>query len=164
MDFFALFSFETSPLELILRGSIIYWFLLLVFRFIMRRDLGSIGSADILLLVLVADASQNAMVGRSNSVAEGLVVVSTLLTWNWLLDQWAFHSKFFARLVDAPPLLLIRRGRVMHGNLRREHITLDELKSLLRQNGVETFEQVRKAYIEGDGQFSLIKEKDAASP
>lgn len=164
MDVSALLGFETSPLELILRGSIVYWFLLLVFRFIMRRDLGSIGSADVLLLVLVADASQNAMVGTSNSVAEGLVVVSTLLTWNWLLDKLAFHYKFFSRLIDAPPLLLIRRGRVMHGNLRREHITLDELKSLLRQNGVETFDQVRKAYIEGDGQFSLIKEKDAATP
>ena len=160
-----LFQITVSPVELVIRGSVMYWFLLLVFRFLMRRDLGAVGSADVLLIVLVADASQNAMVGESHSVAEGLVVVSTLLAWNWLLDLLAFHVPWVARLTEPPPLLLVRRGRVLHRNLRREHITLDELKAHLRQNGVEHLHEVRLACLEGDGQFSVIKQKpDAGAP
>jgi uncharacterized membrane protein YcaP (DUF421 family) len=157
-----LFQIQVSPLELILRGSVIYWFLLLVFRFLMRRDLGAVGSADVLLIVLVADASQNAMVGESTTVAEGLVVVCTLLGWNWLLDMLSYRFPVVARLTGPPPLLLVRRGRVVHRNLRREHITLDELKGHLRQHGIEHLQEVRMAYLEGDGQFSVIREKAAA--
>lgn len=72
MDLQEVLGFATSPFELILRGSLVYWFLFLVFRFIMRRDVGAIGTADVLLLVLVADASQNAMTGGYKTVPEGV--------------------------------------------------------------------------------------------
>ena len=86
MDLAALFAVNVSPWELIFRGSVMYWFLFLVFRFLLRRDVGSIGVADVLLVVLVADASQNAMTGGYTSVAEGIILVSTLVGWNYALD------------------------------------------------------------------------------
>ena len=86
MDWSSLFALNVSPWELIIRGSVMYWFLFLVFRFLLRRDVGSIGVADVLLVVLIADASQNAMTADYTTVTEGLVLVSTLIGWNYLLD------------------------------------------------------------------------------
>jgi uncharacterized membrane protein YcaP (DUF421 family) len=91
MDWSALVELNVSPWELMLRGSAMYWFLFLVFRFLLRRDVGSIGVADVLLVVLVADASQNAMTGGYTSVAEGVILVSTLVAWNYALDWLSFR-------------------------------------------------------------------------
>ena len=113
--------------------------------------------ADVLLVVLVADASQNAMTGGYTSVAEGAVLVATLIGWNLLLDWMAYRFPWAYRLVEPPPLLLIRGGRVLHKNLRSEMITLAELRGQLRQHGVESFDEVKAAWYESDGQFSVIK-------
>ena len=81
MDWAGLFRFEMNPLELVVRGSLMYWFIFLLFRFLLRRDVGSIAIADILLLVLIADASQNALAGGYTSVTEGCVLVATIAGW-----------------------------------------------------------------------------------
>src|SRR5262245_3726150 len=109
----ALFRFEMNPLELVLRGSLMYALLFLLFRFVLRRDVGSIAIADILLLVLIADASQNAMAGGYTTVAEGCLLVATIAGWNYALDWASYHFKAVRRLVEAPPLPLVRHGRVL---------------------------------------------------
>ena len=76
------FALQMNPLELVLRGTAVYWALFLLFRFLLRRDAGSLGIADILLLVLIADASQNAMAGGYDSVGDGLVLIATIAGWN----------------------------------------------------------------------------------
>ena len=146
-----------SPIELIVRGSALYWFLFLVFRFVLRRDAGGLGVADVLLVVLVADASQNAMTGGYTSVTEGFLLVATLVAWNWLFDWTAFRWPTFARFVEPPPLPLVRNGRILHKNLRAEYLTIDELHSQLRQHGVESTKEVRLAQMEGDGQISVLR-------
>ena len=86
MDWAWLVDFKVPAWELILRGSAMYWLLFLFFRLVLRRDVGAVGVADVLLVVLIADASQNAMTGGYNSVAEGAVLVSTLIAWNRVSD------------------------------------------------------------------------------
>lgn len=81
-DWGALFSIGVQPLELVVRGTAMYWFLFLLFRFVLRRDVGSIGIADVLLLVLIADAAQNAMAGSYESITEGCLLVATIVGWN----------------------------------------------------------------------------------
>jgi uncharacterized membrane protein YcaP (DUF421 family) len=152
----ALFAFHVAPLELVLRGTLIYWFLFLMFRFVLRRDVGSVGIADVLLVVLIADASQNAMAGGYDTVAEGAVLVLTLMGWNWLLDWATFRFDAVRRFAEPRPLLLVRHGRVLHRNLRQEFLTLDDLQSQLRQNGVGALSDVRAAFMESDGRFSVI--------
>ena len=142
-----------------MRGSALYWFLFLVFRFVLRRDAGGMGVADVLLVVLIADASQNAMAGGYTSVTEGFVLVATLVGWNWCFDWTAFHWPAFARFVEPPPLPLVRNGRVLHKNLRAEYVTLDELQSQLRQHGVDAVCDVRLAQMEGDGRISVLRYK-----
>ena len=136
VDWAGLFEMHVSAAELVVRGSLMYWFLFLVFRFVLKRDVGAVGIADILLLVLIADASQNAMAGGYDTVAEGFVLVGTLIGWNYLFDWAAFRWKAVRRFVEPPPLLLVRRGRLLHRNLRAEHLTLNELKAHLRANGL----------------------------
>lgn len=162
MDWAWLVDFKVPAWELILRGSAMYWALFLIFRLVLRRDVGAVGVADVLFVVLVADASQNAMTGGYTSVAEGAVLVATLIGWNLLLDWMAFRFAWAHRLVEPRPLLLIRRGRVQHKHLRAEMITLAELRGQLRQHGVESFDEVKAAWFESDGQISVIKREDGA--
>lgn len=156
MDIASLFAFHVSPLEIVVRGSLMYWFLFLMFRFVLRRDAGSIGIADLLLVVLIADASQNAMAGGYESVAEGCLLAATLVGWNYLIDWAAFRWEKVRRLVEPAPLLLVDRGRVIARNLRQEFLTREDLDAQLRLNGITSIAEVRAAYLEGDGRFSVL--------
>jgi uncharacterized membrane protein YcaP (DUF421 family) len=152
-----LFQLTVPPWELVLRGTLVFWFLFGIFRFVMRRDVGSVGLADVLVLVLIADASQNAMSGGYESVADGAILVSTIVLWNYALDWGAYRFDWVRRVAEPPPLLLVRAGRVMRANLRREMITLDDLQAKLREHGVDDISQVKKAYMEGDGAVTVIR-------
>ncbi|HWP12394.1 MAG TPA: YetF domain-containing protein [Ramlibacter sp.] len=156
-DLGALFAFTVSPAELVLRGTAMYWFLFLLLRFVLRRDTGSIGVADILLLVLLADAAQNAMAGGYESVSDGCVLVATIAGWNWLLDLLAYRFPAVRRLIEAQPLPLVRNGRLVRRNLRQEMITVDELMAKLRENGIDRLDDVKAATMESDGEISVVK-------
>jgi uncharacterized membrane protein YcaP (DUF421 family) len=157
IDWSELFGLTLPWSEIVIRGTVVYWFLFFIFRFVVRRDVGAVGIADILILVIVADAAQNAMAGEYTSVSDGILLVSTLIGWNVLLDWLSFRFEWFRRFAEPPPMALVENGRVIVRNLRRELITEDELWSKLRESGVESLDQVKKAYIEADGQISVIK-------
>jgi uncharacterized membrane protein YcaP (DUF421 family) len=157
-----LLELHVSVLELIVRGSAVYWFLFLLFRFVLRRDVGQLGVADVLLLVLVADASQNAMSGGYTTVAEGFILVATIASWNLLLDALAFRFKAIARIVEPPALLLVRDGRLIRATMRKQFITEDDVLSKLREKGIDSYAEVRRGYLEGDGQISVLLKKPSA--
>jgi uncharacterized membrane protein YcaP (DUF421 family) len=156
-----LFRLSVSPWELIARGTLIFWFLFAIFRFVMHRDVGSVGLADVLVLVLIADAAQNAMSGGYESVTDGVILISTIVVWNYLLDWGAYRFEWVRRVAEPPPLLLVRSGRIVRQNLRREMMTVDDLMAKLREHGVDDLAQVRKAFMEGDGAVTVIRWRDA---
>lgn len=164
MDWESLFAFTKSPWEMIARGTLMYWFLFLLFRCVVRRRVGSIALSDILLLVLVADAAQNAMADDYKSVSEGAVLVATLVAWNMFVDWLSFRSKTFSKLLEPAPLPVVWRGRVIHKNLREELVTMDELLSKLREKGIDDITKVRAAYIESDGEFSVLTGSARTAP
>jgi uncharacterized membrane protein YcaP (DUF421 family) len=151
-----LFQFEVSPWELVLRGTLIYWFLFFLFRFLLRRDSGSVGLADILVIVLIADAAQNGMSGEYKSVAEAMVLVGTIVGWNYFIDWMSFRYHWFARFSEPRVVTLIRHGRVVRANLQRELLTEEELQSQIRQSGIEDLKDVKHARLEPDGQISVV--------
>ena len=118
-----LLTFHVSPGELFLRGSLIYWFLFVLFRFFLRRDAGSVGLADILLIVLIADAAQNGMSGEYKTVGEAMALVATIAFWNYFIDWMSYRYEWFARFAEPRVLILIRHGRVLKQNLQREMLT-----------------------------------------
>lgn len=162
-DWNTLFAFTVSPLELFIRGTIIYLFLFIVFRTVLQRDIGAVGVADVLLIVLVADAAQNAMAAEYRSVSDGLVLISTILGWNLLLDFLAYRFPIMRRLLEAPEICLVRDGRIQHRNLRREFISVDELQAKLREHGIADLAEVRLACMESDGTVSVIKRPSGKS-
>jgi uncharacterized membrane protein YcaP (DUF421 family) len=152
-----LFEVHVPVLELVLRGTLVYWLLFLIFRFLLRRDVGAVGIADILLLVIVADAAQNAMSGGYDTFAEGAVLVLTIVAWNWLLDVLSYRFAAVRRFTTPRRLTLIQHGVPQRRNLRREYITMDELQEKLREQGIEKLAEVKAAYLEGDGEISVIR-------
>jgi uncharacterized membrane protein YcaP (DUF421 family) len=157
VDWNELFHLSLPFWELIIRGSAMYWFLFLIFRFIVRRDMGSVGIADILILVIIADASQNAFSGEYRSVTDGMVLVSVLVGWNYLLNWINFRVPAFRRFSDPSPLLLVRDGRLIRHNMRAEQLTEEELLAKMREQGVRSLKSVKRMYMESDGSFSVIK-------
>ena len=151
-----IFQFSLSPWELVLRGTLIYWFLFVLFRFVLRRDAGSLGIADILLIVLIADAAQNGMAGEYTSVGEAFLLISTIAAWNYWIDWMSFRFAWFARFAEPKAVTLIRHGRVIRRNLQHEMITEQELESELRKSGVEDMKDVKHAALEPDGHMSVI--------
>jgi uncharacterized membrane protein YcaP (DUF421 family) len=152
-----LFALSVPPVELVVRGTAIYWFLFLIFRVVLRRNVGSVAIADVLLLVIVADAAQNAMAGDYKSITDGMILVGTLIGWNVLIDWLTFRSDRLRRLLSPHALHLVREGRVLRENLRKEMLTDDELQAKLRENGVDDVGKVRDAFMESDGQVTVIK-------
>jgi uncharacterized membrane protein YcaP (DUF421 family) len=157
VDWGEIFGISVSPLELIIRGTAMYLFLFLIFRVVVRRRVGAIGMADILILVIIADAAQNAMSGEYKSVTEGAILVGTILFWDQAIDWLNFRVPALRPWLEPPPMLLIQNGRVLHRNLRHEYVTEDELKSKLREKGVKDYSEVAEAHMESDGNVSVIK-------
>lgn len=155
IDWAALFIPKLNLFELVIRGTLVYLMLFVLMR-IFRRNAGNIGIADLLVIVIIADAAQNAMGNKYESVTEGAVLVGTILCWNFLLDWLPYRFPSLKHLLEPAPLLLIKDGRLLHRNLRKEMITKDELQAQIREQGVEMFEQVKICYLEGDGQISVI--------
>ena len=159
MDWKAIFLPDTSLLEIILRGSLMYVALFAMLRIVLKRQTGTLGMTDLLLITLLADASQNAMAGEYKSIPDGLVLVATIIFWNYLFDWLSYKSEWFSRLIEPPPLRLIQNGRMLRRNMRIELITEDELMMQLREQGLEDVSKVKDAYIESDGRISIIQRK-----
>jgi len=157
LDWGEIFGISTSPPELIIRGTAMYLFLFLMFRVVIRRRVGAVGMADILVLVIVADAAQNGMSGEYRSVTEGAILVGTIVGWNALIDWLNFRIPALQDWLEAPPLLLVQNGRVLHRNLKHEFVTEEELKSKLREKGVKDVSEVEQAHMESDGSVSVVK-------
>lgn len=155
---------SASVSELILRGTLVYLVLFILLRVVQKRQAGAVGITDLLLLVLLADATQNGMAGSYVSVTEAVILVSTITFWNYLFNWLGMRYPWFQRLIYPPPLLLVKEGRMLSYNMRRELITRDELMSQLRQQGLKDVEEVQEAYMESDGSISVIPYRQPNQP
>lgn len=148
-----------SILEIVIRGSIMYIGMFVLLR-IFRRQAGTIGIADLLVVVVIADAAQNGMAGDSRSITEATILILTIVVWDWVFDWAGFRSSVIGRLVTPEPLLLIRDGKLIRQNLEKELITEEELMAQLRLQGLEGYENIKKCYLESNGRFSVLTETD----
>lgn len=159
IDWQAVFVPALGLAELVLRGSLMYLALFMILRFIGRRQSGHFGPADILVMVLIADAAQNALGAEYRSITEGVVLVLTIVAWDYAIDWLGFRYPAIRHLFRSPPLRLIQDGRLLRRNMRSEMLSREELMSQLREQGIEDPAKVASAHLEGDGQLSVIKRK-----
>lgn len=157
VDWSELFRVTVSPVELLVRGTLTYWFIFVLFRVLLRRGAGAVGMADVLLLVLIADAAENAMTGDYKTLTEGAILVTTIIGWAVLVDWAAYRFAPLGKVLEPRPLTLIERGKLKRRNLREEFMGEDELLGKLREQGVERIEDVKRATMESDGTISVIR-------
>ena len=155
IDWGAIFVPTESLAEIAIRGTVIYLVLFLVMRFLPRRTIGALGPSDLLVVVLIADAVQNAMAGGYQSLTEGLLLAAVIFGWATLIDYLDFRFPHL-NIASARAKEMVRNGQLLRHNLAREQVTEEEVMAQLRQHGLETTRDVVVAYLEGDGHFSVV--------
>ena len=155
---------DGSLLESILRGTLVYFALVVLFRIILRRQRGgSVGLGDLMLLVLMSECVSQALTGEFNSVPNGVVVVGSLLFWNYVTDCLSYRWDWFHKLVQSDPLQVVRDGRPIPENMRKERVRTDELETELRKQGLDDMSRVKAAFVEAEGDVTVIPKDDGGS-
>jgi uncharacterized membrane protein YcaP (DUF421 family) len=145
--------------ELIIRCTIIYFFILVLLRFSGKRQIGQLAPFDLVLLLILANAVQNAMNAGDNSVLAGIILASTLILLNYLVGFVAFKSKKVETLVEGRPEILIHNGKLFDDALKREQITHHELDAALRAAGCANVEEVYFAVLENNGKITVHRKE-----
>ena len=153
-----IFRVETPVLELMLRASLLYLGILFLLRIMPRRTGGELATMDLLFVVLIAEATTHSL-GGYKSVTEGFIVVLTLMMLNYFINFLSYYSSFVEKLIASPPLLVVKDGKLLRRNMRREFLTEEELMEHLRREGIEDIKEVKSAHVEADGQISFIPGK-----
>lgn len=156
IDLGKVFGPDVNLLEIVLRGVLMYVAIFILLRVLMRGRTGA-SLADLLVLVIIADAAQNAISAGYQSFTAGLVLVTTIIGCSTALDWLAHRMPAIDRFVNPERKPLIVNGRVLRKTLDQEWITESELMSQLRLNGVEELSKVKAAYLEPTGEISVIK-------
>lgn len=155
--------FDYRLLEIIARTAIIYLAVLVGLRLTGKREVGQMSPIDLVLLILIANAVQNAMTGPDTSVTGGIVAAATLLLLNFIVSHLLFGNRRLRRFVEGTPTILIRDGEFLLESLASEHITPDEVRQALREHGVSSVEEVGVAVLEVDGSISVLKKVELPS-
>lgn len=140
----------------VLRACIVYFILLLLIRASGKRTMGQFTPFDMLLVVLLGNAVQNALLGQDASVGGGLLLATTLLLLNWLVGLVSARSARMEALVEGVPVLLARDGKVYQDVLRRELISRADFDKAMRESGVEDIDDIHLAVLETNGHITLV--------
>jgi uncharacterized membrane protein YcaP (DUF421 family) len=130
------------------------------FRFTGKRQVGQLTPFDLVVLLIISNVVQNAVIGPDNSLGGGILGAVTILTLNYLVVEASFRFKSARRLLEGKPVLLVHNGKVIQANLNHERITLEELQGALRRSGVAEASQVRFAVLEENGQISVVPKQE----
>jgi uncharacterized membrane protein YcaP (DUF421 family) len=147
-------------LEIALRTTIVYLALVVGIRLTGQRQLGQMSTFDLVLLLIIANAVQNAMVGPDTSVAGGLVAAGMLLVWHQVINRLRRSSRAFSKFLAGEGIMLINNGAILGEHLRRAGVTEEDLLQALREHGVATVKEVRLGVLEPDGSVSVIRYDD----
>ncbi len=151
-------------LEIVIRGTVVYFTLFFLLRLIRKRQSGAVSATDLLVLVIIADASQNAMTGDYKSITDGMILAAVIICWSYVLDALGYAYPWIGKLVHPPPLPLVKNGVLLWHNMKREQLTKEELMTQLREQGIEELSRVKIAYMEGDGHVSVIEKSGQQHP
>lgn len=143
--------------EKIARSVAVYVFLLGAFRLVGKRQLGQMTPFDLVVLLIISNVVQNALIGNDNSLGGGLVGATTILVVNALVAWLTYRSKPIRRVVEHAPTILVRHGRVLGENLASERLSLSEFHAALRREGIVTVRGLRYVLLEQDGHLSVIR-------
>lgn len=157
VDWVAIFTPELSVAELLVRGVVMYLIVFVLLRLVLRRQVGGIGTSDILVLVLISEVAGQGFLPESRSVVDAGIVIFVILCCSYAVEWLQFRLPGFERLTREPKLKLIENGRFLRRNMRQEFVTEEELRAQVRKEGLEDCREIKAAYMEADGHISFIK-------
>jgi uncharacterized membrane protein YcaP (DUF421 family) len=142
--------------EFVARGAIVYFFVLILLRLTGKRQVGQLAPFDLVLLLILSNAVQNAMNGGDNSVTAGVIISITLVGLNYLVGWATFRSRRLEELVEGRAVLLVHNGRLNHRAMNSVKLTVHELDSAIRASGCAGVHDVRVAVLENSGDITVI--------
>lgn len=158
-----MWELSTSALELMARPLLIYTFLVVGMRLSGKHQVGELSINDLAILLLVSNAVESAMVSDDTSLTAGVIVAGTLFAIEWIVSYLRYRSERFRRVLEGEPAVLVFHGAVRQEALRREQLTEDDLKALLREQGHLHYEEVEVVILETNGTVSVISKKGESS-
>jgi len=151
-----MFTLSTEWWQIIIRATVVYVAVVLAMRLTGRRSLGQRNAVDLVLILIVANAVQNAMIGADTSLVGGLIAAATLFVVDSGMNRLLRRNSRLKAVFTGSPVVLVNHGQVIESNLKRESITDDELMEALREHGIEAISQVKLGVLEMDGSLSIV--------
>jgi uncharacterized membrane protein YcaP (DUF421 family) len=158
-----MFNIAIPLWELILRGAVVYVFLLVLLRITGKRQVGQLAPFDLVLLLVLSNAVQNSMNGGDNSLVGGLVSAATLVALNYGVGLATYRNKKLESLIEGRPQILIHNGKLFEDVVAKARLTHHELAAALRLSGCACVEEVHCAILENSGEISVVPKKSAAA-
>ncbi|WP_326983713.1 YetF domain-containing protein [Chryseobacterium sp. MYb264] len=147
-------------LDVVVRSLCVYLFMVIAIRLFGKNQLSQLNAGDVVLLLLISNAVQNAMVGPDTSLQGGLVAALVLFAANFILKRLMFSNRKFESFMEEDPVILVRDGKIDEKALNKVKITRDELEEAIREHGVDGIENVKLSILEVDGNISVISEDE----
>jgi uncharacterized membrane protein YcaP (DUF421 family) len=143
-------------MDLVIRATVVFFFIFLVTRIVGRRQLSSLEPFDVIMLVVIGDLVQQGITQSDNSVTGALTVIATIALLSVFVAWVAFRFKRVRLVTDGEPIILVENGTPIERNLRRERLTVEEVEEQARQQQIQSIDDLRWAILETDGQISCI--------
>lgn len=143
-------------IDITLRSVAVYFFMIIALRIFGKKELSQLNTADVILILLISNSVQNAMVGANTSLYGGIIAAFSLFLINFIFKKVMLKSKFIKGLVQDKPEVLIHNGKIEFKTLARLGITSEELEEAMREHGIEYYKDVKLAMFEIDGNISII--------
>lgn len=147
-------------MELVIRATVVYWFLWLVVRGTGKRSLSELTPLDLLLIVVIGDMAQQGVTQEDMSITGAVLTVSVFVVWTLLADVLVRHSRPAQHVLTGEPVIVLRNGEPLTDRLEKERLTLEDLAEAARMEGISDLADVDFAVLETDGRFSFITRRE----
>jgi uncharacterized membrane protein YcaP (DUF421 family) len=159
-----MFDLSVPWWEIVIRTVVVYVLVFVLLRISGKRELGQMTPFELVVILVIANAVQNAMTGGDNSLLGGIIAATTLVVSNLIVQRYARRLPFLEHLFSSEPTVLIDRGRIVDKNREREDVTVEELEMAAREKGIDDLKDVQRAVLEINGDISIIPKDDGRSP
>ena len=150
---------HNAYIQVIMSSITVYLFMIVAIRLFGKKELSQLSVVDLVFILLISNAVQNAMVGSNTTLAGGLVAAGALFVVNYLLKQFLYRFPRFGKLLQGETLLLIYAGKLNESNLNKARMTIDEMMEAIREHGISRMEDVDLAVLEVDGNISVLSDQ-----
>jgi len=148
--------FANGYLNIIVSSAAVYIFIIIAIRLFGKKELSQLSVMDLVFMLLLSNAVQNAMVGPDSTLQGGLIAALTLFILNYFFKYLIYRFQWFTDIIEGEPVILISEGRIHEKNLRKEHIPINELLEAVREHGLGDVNEVNLAMLEVDGNISIL--------